>query len=298
LKLRSKKILKISLITMASLLAAYVILSALGAREAMRIPRLPLIHRASEFGLPSQDVSFPTRSDGLTLKGWFLPGTNRQVIIFVHGGFQNRIDDVVDTVALTRALVGKGYNILLFDLRGRGESEGKGINLSNIDQDIGGASDYLKTRGFATKDIAILSFCSGASMSAIYAGRNEVGALILDGCFIDAGTMVVRQGQAIKIPSWLTRSFIPGGIAMTRLLYGFHRIDPIDVIPDIKAPVFFIREQLDEFTTMKETQRMFSKSSNPASQFWEVPGAEHSRGFIVHPDEYVEKIDDFLTKLR
>ena len=142
----------------------------------MVIPRLPLTHEAEEFGLPYETVSFHTRSDNLTLHGWYLQGANEQAIIFIHGGFQNRIDDNADTIALSRELVARGYNILLFDPRGRGESEGKGISLSNIDEDLGGAVDYLKERGYRIEDICILGFCSGATNAAIYASRNEIGA--------------------------------------------------------------------------------------------------------------------------
>ncbi len=297
MKPRNKKILKITLTVAACLLVIYAGISCYGAKEAMTIPRLPLVYEASSLGVAYENVSFPTRGDNLTLKGWYLPGVNSQVILFLHGGFQNRIDANVDTSALARALVDKGYNVLLFDLRGRGESEGKGISLSHIDEDVGGAVDYLKSRGFDIKDICIIGFCSGATMASIYGSRNEIGALILDGCFIDCGTMVIRQAEYIHLPGWLARLFIPGGMLTTRVMYGYHRIDSIDVIPDIKSPLFFIHEELDYFTTMEETRRMFESSTNPASEFLEITGAEHSQGFRAHPVEYIDRVDSFLKKL-
>jgi pimeloyl-ACP methyl ester carboxylesterase len=299
LKSGKRKLLKIVLTALAGVLALYAVVCAFGCREAMKIPRLPLTYKAGELGLAYEDVSFPTRVDGLTLKGWYLPGDGRQIIIITHGGFQNRVDDVVDTASLARSLVQKGYSVLLYDLRGRGQSDGKGITLSHIDEDIGGAVDYVKSRGFAPKDITLLGFCSGATMSSIYASRNnDIGSVILDGCFIDAGTMVIRQAEYIHLPGWGARLFIPGGMFTTLVLYGFHRIDSINVIPDIKAPVFFIHEEFDAFTTIQETQRMLAKAANPASRFWEIPGAPHSEGFKVHPQEYVEKVDNFLQNFK
>ena len=293
-----KKILKITLITLACLFVTYLGISAFGAREAMVVPRLPLTVAAGSLGVAYEDVSFPTRIDNLALKGWFLPGPASQAVIIVHGGFQNRIDENADTPGLARALVQKGYNVLLYDLRGRGESEGRGQTLSHIDEDIGGAVDYLKSRGFASKDICVLGFCSGATMTAIFASRNEVGAVILDGCFVDDGTMVVRQGQEIHVPGWATRAFVPGGMVMTRLVYGFHRIDAIDVVPDIKCPVLFVHESLDPFTTAAETQRMYRLVPNPIKDFLEIPGARHSQGFVVSPQVYIDKIDGFLKTLK
>jgi uncharacterized protein len=297
LKRIKNKFLRISLYVLAGLLAVYLIISALGARQAFNIPRYPLLHKATEISTLYEDAAFPTRGDGLTLKGWFFPGSNSQVIMFVHGGFQNRIDENADTVGLARALLDKGYNILLFDLRGRGESEGKGTAFINVDEDIGGAVDYLVGRGFSPKDICILGFCSGASIAAVYASHNDIGSLILDGAFIDGGTMLVRQAEAVHLPGWLARVFVPAGMLMTRIFYGYERVDNIDIIPEIKCPVFFIHEENDLFTTMEETERMLGASTNPENGFMEIREATHSKGFIFSPQQYVEGVDGFLKKI-
>ena len=297
MKFFKTRLFKIISIGVAALLVAYLGLSVFGANRAMEIPRLPLVYQAKALGLAYEDVSFKSRGDDITLKGWFLPGTNSQAVIIVHGGFQNRIDDNVKTPELARGLVDRGYNVLLWDLRGRGESAGQGLSLSFIDEDIGGAVDYLKGRGFAAQDICLLGFCSGATMSCIYGSRNDIGALVLDGCFYDDGRMVMRQAESIDIPGWLAGFFMPGGLLFSSVIYGFHRIDPIDVIPDIRCPVFFIHEENDEFTTMEETRQMFGVSVNPANEIWEALASTHSQGFRNHPQEYIDRVDAFLTKL-
>jgi alpha-beta hydrolase superfamily lysophospholipase len=197
-RLNSKKLklIKFTAIGIGILLVIYLGLSAYGAREAMEIPRLPLAYKPDSLELAYEDASFKSRVDGVLLKGWYLPGEKSSVILIVHGGFQNRIDDNVGTLGLTRALVKTGYSVLLFDLRGRGESEGRGLTLSNIELDIGGAVDYLKSRGYSTEDICILGFCSGAASACIFASQNNLGALILDGCFIDVPTW---------LPGWRKR---------------------------------------------------------------------------------------------
>lgn len=273
----------------------YFGISAFGAKEAMEIPRLPLAYTGNDIGLPYQDVSFPSRGDSVLLKGWFVPGQNGYVIIIVHGGFQNRVDDVVDTLGLIRGLVGKGYSVLTYDLRGRGESEGVGRALSNIDADIGGAVDYVVSRGYATKNICMLGFCSGAVSAAIYASQNDIGAVILDGAFIDVTTEVVRQANSDSVPSFLTYFFIPGTIFFTWAIYGYHMVNAIDVVPKITCPILFIHEQNDEFITWEDTQKLYQASTNPANEIWEASSANHSQGFKIHPLEYVNEVDTFLA---
>lgn len=296
LKPKIKKLVKILSIVIGVLVVIYFGLSAYGTQKGMEIPRLPLAYDPAHLGVPYEDVAFKTRADNLTLKGWFLPGQNSDAIIIVHGGFQNRIDDVVDTGELAPALVKKGYNVLLFDMRGRGESEGKGLALSNIDEDIGGAVDYLGTHGFDKSKICILGFCSGAANTCIYASRNDIGTVILDGCFKDDKTMVRRQAESINMPGFLSDAFWPGCLLFLRIMYNFKVINPIDVVGKIKCPIFFIHEQFDEFITSAETQALLKAVGNPEDGFWEVLGAKHSEGFRTRPFDYVEQVDKFITE--
>ncbi len=132
---------------LAVLLAMYAGTSTFGASAAMQIPRLPVLGSPASVGLAFEDVAFASRVDKVFLKGWFIPTSSNGVLIIVHGGFQNRLDPTIDTLEMTRDVANKGFNLLLFDLRGRGDSAGVGRSLSSIDKDIGGAADYLKGRG-------------------------------------------------------------------------------------------------------------------------------------------------------
>jgi pimeloyl-ACP methyl ester carboxylesterase len=293
--MRRRKVLKFTGIGLGVLLIFYVVFSAFGARDAMRIPRLPVVGSPESVGLEYQDVSFMSRGDNVTLRGWFLPGTKDQVIMIVHGGFQPRVDEVVDTLGLTRALVDKGYNVLIYDERGRGESDGKGLALSHIDADVGGAFDYLLSRGYSTDEICIMGFCSGAAQACIFAAQNDIRALILDGCFLNVPTEVVRQAAEQGIPQFLARAFVPGLEVMTRLIYHYHLVNPIDVVGEVKCPIFFIHEQNDFFTTWEETNRFYRASDNPANRIWEISNTLHSEGFRTHPTQYVDKVDAFVA---
>jgi uncharacterized protein len=297
LKRGRKKLLKILSIVIGALLVIYLGVCAYGAKTGMEIPRRPLVYDPASLGVPYEDVAFKSRGDNITLKGWFIPGENKDVLLVVHGGFQNRIDANVDTGGLAHALAVQGHNILLYDLRGRGESEGKGRTLANIDEDIGGAVDYLVNRGFAAGDICILGFSTGAVSACIYAGRNSVGALILDGCFIDCPTMLSRQAKALGLPAFVAYFLLPGGKFFTHWLYGFTMINAIDVMPEISCPILFVHEENDAFITGAETQRLLRTANNPANEVFEVSGAKHSQAFRTHPVEFVNKIGGFLNRV-
>jgi uncharacterized protein len=291
-----KKIIKYTAAGLGGLAVLYAGLSALGARFSMEIRRVPVKGSPDDVGLAYEDVAFPSRDGAVRLRGWFLPGKRDRAILIVHGGDENRIDENVATLPLARDLVAKGYAVLTFDLRGRGESEGRGLSLSNIEPDIGGAMDYLAGRGYPPESVGMLGFCSGAASACIYASRNPAGAVILDGCFIDVPTMVVREAATARLPERLVRFFLPGLRLMTRVIYGYRVVDPIDVIEDVACPILFIHEEYDEFITREEMQRLYEASANPADETWEVEGALHSQSYRTVPERFIDRVDEFVSK--
>jgi pimeloyl-ACP methyl ester carboxylesterase len=292
---KKRRIIKFSAIGLGAILVIYIGLSIFGAVQAMEIPHLPLNDSPASLGMEYEDVAFTSRDDGVLLKGWFLPAGGEHAIIIVHGGFQNRLDDTVNTMWLAHDLVDREYDVLLFDLRGRGESEGKGLALSNIDRDIGGAVDYIKSRGYPTESIYIIGYCSGAASSCIFASQNDIGALVLDGCFATVTGMVKRQAEIMGIPTFLVDFFTPGVFVMTKLIYSYDLVNAIDVIADVDCPVFFIHEEDDELVSLEEMQHLYQLAPNPANEFWEVSDAEHSESYKTHQAEYIEKVDSFFS---
>ena len=92
----------------------------------------------AELGTAYEEVEFTT-SDGLLLKGWYIPSTNGAAVIAFPGrsGPQKQ----------ARMLASHGYGVLLFDRRGEGESEGdpNGFGWGG-ERDLDAAAAYLQSR--------------------------------------------------------------------------------------------------------------------------------------------------------
>ena len=288
--------MKIVGIALAVVLILYLVLSVVGSILIMDIPRLPVNGSPASVGLTYEDVSFPSRDDGIVLKGWYLPCQGNSIIIVVNGGFQNRIDDNVDTLGLAHNLVQRGYNILLFDLRGRGESAGTARSLTNFQQDIGGAVDFVVSKGYSLNETGIIGFCSGAMSTCIYASENnDAAAIVLDGCSTTVRNMVFAQAKERGIPKSLLSVFMPGLTSLVKLFYHYHEVDPINVIPNVKCPIYFIYEENDNLVSWEEMAQLFNASKNPANEIWEVSDALHSQGFKENPLQYIDHLDEFFT---
>jgi pimeloyl-ACP methyl ester carboxylesterase len=286
--------IKIIAMVLALILTIYTGFSVLGAAASMQIPRLLVEGSPASTGLNYQDVSFISRIDRVTLKGWFIPGDGDSALIIVHGGFQPRVDPTIDTLSLTHDLVAKGYNILLFDLRGRGESAGKGLSLSNMDKDIGGAVDFLKNLGFPAHKIGILGYCSGAAGVCMFASQELVGAIVLDGCFTSVWDMVSNQASTRSIPHLAVDTFLPGVQLAAIVFYGYQPVNPIDVIDQVRCPILFIHEEDDDLVSTLDNLELENKSDHTASTLWQVENTAHSQAYQTHPVEYVNRLDSFF----
>jgi len=272
-----------------AVIAAYVGVSAYIASVAVRARRLPLLF---DPGLPHENVTFQSRLDGLLLRGWYF-AAGLECIVIVNGGEQNRVDPVTDTLGLAADLVGAGYSVLLFDLRGRGESEGQASLLPNNDRDVAGAVDFMRERGH--EQVYIMGFSSGGAAALHFAAGDPVAAVVSDSCFASVSGMFVRVLARRGCPHIMARALAWGASLMGRVVHGLEKMDPEAIVGRVGCPLFFIHGGMDSGVPVEDAYRLFRAVPNPVSFLWVVPGAEHTQSFRTARDEYVGRVTGFLA---
>ena len=282
-----KAVLAIAIL--ALLLIAYLSVSSYGA-STLEVPRIPL--EQSPESVAYEDVAFPSRVDHLTLKGWYMPG-GTFIIIVVTGGHQSRVNPVEGTLELSKDLVNAGYSILLFDLRGRGESEGKGLILIHTERDIGGAVDYVKAQGHS--DIAILGFSAGAASALSLATQEDIAAIVSDSCFAQVAPVLVRAAaDKWGLPKWFIKVLAPGIFLMAEINYGYEKVDPVDIVAGTDCPILFIQGEADNLIPAKDAYKLLEASNNPLDRLWAVPNAGHCQAYNTDPSGYIARVKAFL----
>ena len=99
--------------------AGYVGVSLFTAERLTRATNQPLTIDPRRLSADAQAWSVRT-SDGVTLRGWYLPTPERRrLIVLVHGMWSSWLE----MAALGRDLHKGDYDVLLFDLRGHGQSD-------------------------------------------------------------------------------------------------------------------------------------------------------------------------------
>ena len=287
-----RRLLLVALVAAAIgyLSVSYVVADRLTHAERHPIGRAPQVAAATY-----EDVSLRT-SDGLTLKGWFFPVRGDRAAILIHGRHANRAEYQGRLERIADFLIADGFSVLLFDLRGHGDSDGDRFSLGQFERlDVASAIDFVGGRGFAENRIALLGISLGAGTAIQELLLHpKIGALISDSSYMDAFTEVQEVlPQEGGVPGWFT----PGVFIMTRIAFGLDgdQVRPIEVVrAHPERAILFIHCDTDPLIRVHHAEDLRAASANPASELWIARGCDHAAAMDRYPAEYRTRVITFL----
>lgn len=222
------------------------------------------------------DVSFAT-PDGVRLAGWFFTGAAPQngiTVLLLHGN-QGLLPDYVKEA---RFLQARGFDVLMFNYRGFGKSEGVSLDEATLDLDGAGALRYLTDdRGMDPKSVALLGVSLGAAVAANLATTSPCRAVALVGAFSSA------REQAKRIKPW-----VPD------FVFDFLN-SPFDTIGKIgrsNCPVMIVHGAEDEFAPLEQAQAIYDAAASP-KRIIVIFDAGHSMP-ISEDHGYLEELASFF----
>ncbi len=253
------------------------------------------------YGLQYQEVAFTSRGDGIKLKGWLLPAKNSShTLIFAHGYGKNRLQEDVPTLDLARELVKQGYNILLFDFRNSGTSDGDITSVGQFEvNDLLGAVDFIKAKGPGDQHVALLGFSMGASTGILAAAReSKVEAVIADSPFADLTAYLEEN-----LPVWSHLPAVPFNQAIMTLAPPVTGLEPSEVSPvreigKIKGPILLIHGDADRKIPLSNSEQLLQAANSPDKRLLVIKGADHVKGFATDRPKYLQETLGFLNKWR
>jgi hypothetical protein len=235
-----------------------------------------------------RDISFEA-SDGLDIKGWYRPSENGAAVLLVHGGSSDR----KGSVAHAKMLADHGYGVLLYDARGRGESDGSENNYGwDWAKDIAGALAFLGGRDDVDPGrIGALGLSTGADvLIEVAAERSGIRALVADGTAAGsfADVQRLRGSRLESAPFWLT-------FATIRVLTGDRPGPPLeDRISRMKSPTLLV-------SAGNDAERDFNVHYDEAAgdapvEHWNLPDAHHTDAIYEHRDAYERRVVGFFNE--
>lgn len=287
--------LRLVAVALLALAVAYFGVSYRVAEGVTHVKRNPVTRAALISNARPEDVSLRSLDGGLTLRGWFYRVPGDRAVISVHGKDSNRLEGRT-AERIADVLLANGYSVLLFDLRGHGESEGNRFSLGQHERyDVAAAIDFLVGRGFREERIALLGMSMGAgTVLQTVAVRPGVGPVIADSAYSDGRVIVEEVGPAY---TGLPRAFNPGVIVMSRLFFDLDvdQIKPAAVVRAHPERAFlFIHCEDDRTVYPHHSPDLKAASANPGTQLWLAPACGHVQAFPTYPSEYEQRLLSFL----
>ena len=237
-------------------------------------PKRDIATTPAYIGLAFDELRLRT-TDGETISAWCVPAEEdtRRTVVFCHGNACN-IGDLVYTAEWLR---GMGWNVLLFDYRGYGESTGKPDEEGTY-RDIQAAWDYLMAeRGLPAKDVVLFGRSLGGAVATWLAAKEEVAGLVLESTFSSGPDMAHTMFP-----------FLPA-----RLLCRF-KYDTESRVGSVGCPVMVAHSPEDATIPFAQGQAVFDAAAGP-KEFVRLGGGHNDGGFEGSADAR-ERLRAFLDR--
>ncbi len=213
--------------------------------------------------------------DGVLLHAWWIPahGNPRGTVVHFHGNARN----IGNHIAFSDWLPAAGYNLLLFDYRGYGRSQGA-ISRHGLVRDGQAALAYAAARPETPPTRLLVwgqSLGGTIALQALARSPTPVAGALIDSTFENHPRIAAEKMRGL--PWWLAwlRPFRP------LVVSGGHDAD--DALPRLHLPLFFLHGQADRVIPPHHSQRLFQKANAPR-HLWIVPGASHCDAVLRFPD--------------
>ena len=232
-----------------------------------------------------------TASDGLELSGWYVPSRNRAAVVLVHGGGGDRTGALRHSELLTR----HGYGVLVYDSRGRGESEGNPVAMGwGWEKDVAGALAFLQERPDVDPErIGGLGLSTGADvLFEVAAEDRDLKAVVADGAtaesFADYRNL---KGLDLAAPYWWTM------YTAARILSGTSPGEPLkDLVARVSPTPLLLISTGGSLPAELDMNRLYAEVAREPVELWELPDVDHTAAIRERPEAYERRVVGFFDR--
>ncbi len=249
-------------------------------------------YRPKNFSIPEPSrVEFEAEKQ-TTLRGRFWKGSSNKAIVVVHGIDGPSIEMLPHVSYLYRA----GYSVLLYDNRGRGDSDGGFSTLGFLEwRDVLHAVQWVRSQpGIDADQVGLHGLSLGAACVIMAAAEDQrVRGVLAESPFV---SMTIMLGH---VANKMTRlpTFLIGGLVRFLLDWSLEAklriVEPHTAVKKISPrPIYIIDAEHDQLFPPDTSRTVYDAADEP-KQFWKVHGAAHANCWHTLPEEYEKRATTF-----
>lgn len=241
----------------------------------------------------------------------------RKTAVIVHGYTDNSIRILNIGYLYSRQLK---YNVLLPDLHGHGTSDGNEIQMGWLDRldvlqwtetadelfgrnnqtVITGDSTYTHSSG---TEMVVHGMSMGAATTMMISGEVEHGVYQQPfiKCFVeDCGYTSVWDEFRSELKEQYNLPAFPllhtaSWLCQQEYEWDFREASALNQVKKCSLPMLFIHGDADTYVPTWMVYTLYEAKPEP-KELWIVPGAKHAMSYKDYPQEYTERVKNFVEK--
>lgn len=232
-------------------------------------------------------------ADGSPIELWILRSQSPKArLLLCHGYYANRYQ-VLD---IAEGLRKRGYDAILFEMRGHGSRPGPCTLGVKESQDAAAIVRWLCRHEQKQLPIGVLGLSMGAAvMCQLAFYERRVRAVVVDSAYsrllpVIRRAMVERYSIASYPLLWVT--WLSLQITLRKRL---GRMDPAVLAPQLNQPLLAIQGGEDRRVVPLLGREFYQKWTGPKERWFEQKIA-HVGMFAHHPQEYCDRVTDFFNR--
>ena len=215
--------------------------------------------------------------------------TNKFIMV-LHGHASNGIGVLVYAKEFLRL----GYNVLVPDHRGSGESGGKGHSMGHYEKfDAMQWVDLIEER-YESAEFGVFGESMGGATAIMLTALDDRIKFLIEYCAYAHFEEVI---QSFIKKRWLFKFFLPGLRAISSGIYSvnFKETAAVDAMKDITVPVLIIHSKGDTLVTYLNAEKL--AKANPNAKVITFDDSPHARTIALYREEFVGAIENFIENL-
>ena len=213
--------------------------------------------------------------DGVKIHGWFAQADSAICTLVISHGNAGNLSHRIDFI---RRLRRSGFNVLMFDYRGYGKSEGAPSE-AGVYSDGRAAFDHaLDLPGVDPRKIILWGTSLGGAIAVDVALHRHAAGLILESTFSSA-----------KDVARLAYPYLPVQFTLRA------RFNSIDKIQSIRIPLLQMHGNKDRIVAFELGKKLF-RAANEPKEFYTIEGADHNNTYIIGGEAYLERVRSFVLR--
>lgn len=193
------------------------------------------------------------------------------------------------------------YNVLFPDLQYHGYSEGDHIQMGwydrfDVEKWITVAHDVFKD------DFMVLHGVSMGGATVMMTSGDELPPYVrafVEDCGYSSVVMQFNNNRKQSF-AMIPPDVLQSASLVTRKKYGwgFWEASSLKQLAKCDRPMLFIHGDADDFVPTFHAYKNYEAKVNGYKELWIAPGAVHANSYAKHPQEYIQRVRDFLAKAK